>query len=121
MEPNSAEFAKYLPHIRRRWQREQDERAHLRGQALRVARRAVKLLRVQFDAREVILFGSLARDGWFDERSDIDLAVSGIQARQFFKASAAVAAASEFEVDLVDLADCSLSLRAIIKQEGVKM
>ena len=119
--PPSAEFAKYLPHIRRRWQREQADLARRRERAQQVARRAVEVLRGQFGARQVILFGSLARDGSFDERSDIDVAVSGIPAREFFRASAAVAAGSEFQVDLVDLADCSLSLRESIEREGVHL
>ena len=120
-ESPSSEFAKYLPHIRRRWEREQDDRVRRRERAWHAARRAVEVLRGQFGAGQVILFGSLAREGWFDDRSDIDLAVSDIPARQFFRASAAVAAGSEFIVDIIDLADCTPSLRTSIEREGVHL
>ena len=55
----------------------------------------------------------------FDERSDIDLAVSGITTADFFTAYAqAMLFSPEFKLDLLDLADCLPSVRAAIVAEG---
>jgi len=120
-ESGEEEFAAYLPHIRRRWQEQQAAWQKRQGEAWGIARQAAVLLRTRFAAQEVIAFGSLVHPGHFDDRSDIDLAVSGIPADSFFRAWADAVAASPFELDLVDLADCSPALRQVIAQEGVAL
>ncbi len=79
------------------------------------------MLKVRFGAATVLAFGSLVHPERFDERSDIDLAVAGIPPSHFFKAWAAVAAATRFDVDLVDLADCPLALQRAILEEGIAL
>lgn len=70
----------------------------------------------------VVVFGSLVRRDWFTPWSDIDLAVWGIPANQFYQAVAAVTGLSpDFEVDLVDAEDCSTSLRRTIEREGKEL
>ncbi len=54
--------------------------------AWRVAREAASLLKADFGAERVCLFGSLAR-GTFRSKSDIDLAVEGLPEREFFRAA----------------------------------
>ncbi|MCL7453933.1 MAG: nucleotidyltransferase domain-containing protein [Anaerolineae bacterium] len=115
------DYAAYLPHIRRRWLAEQAAWARRREEAWVAAREVAAILRSRFGAREVIAFGSLARQGPFTERSDVDLAVSGIAPSEFFRAWAAAAAACSLELDLVDLADCSPGLRRLIEEEGVPL
>ena len=61
-----------------------------RRQAWRVARQAAELLRNQYDADKVVVFGSLVRDDWFTPWSDIDLAAWGIPPDRFYGAVAAV-------------------------------
>lgn len=114
-------FAEYMPHIRRRWEREQAGWQERRARAWEDARRAAALLRDEFGAQRVIAFGSLVQSGLYDERSDIDLAVAGISARQFFRASARAASVCDRELDLIDLADCPPSLREQIEEEGVPL
>lgn len=61
------------------------------------------LLREQFGATRVAVFGSLNSPEEFDQKSDLDLAVWGIHPTQFYQAVAAVTAiSSEFEIDLID-------------------
>lgn len=61
------------------------------------------LLREQFGATRVAVFGSLSSPEEFDQKSDLDLAVWGIHPTRFYQAVAAVTAiSSEFEVDLID-------------------
>jgi predicted nucleotidyltransferase len=69
----------------------------------------------------VIAFGSLVNPAQFTDRSDIDLAVSGISAKQFFTAWAAAASICPFELDLVDLADCDPVLGDLIEREGIHL
>ncbi len=114
-------FAVFLPHIRRRWLEEQRGWDRRRTRALESARRAASVLRARHGATQVIAFGSLVRTGPFDEHSDVDLAAAGIPARDFFRASADAAAACDFELDLVDLADCPSSLRDAILREGMSL
>ena len=55
-------------------------------------------------AREVYLFGSAVR-GTMEERSDIDLAVSGLPPENFFQVLAQVEDIFQRPIDLVDLDD----------------
>jgi uncharacterized protein len=114
-------FAEYLPYIRARWLREQQDWQNRRERAWESARRAATVLRDQFGARRVIAFGSLVRSGPFDDRSDVDLAIEGVPPGQFFRAGAAAAAVCHLELDIVDLADCSPRLREAILSEGVPL
>ncbi|HEY66354.1 MAG TPA: nucleotidyltransferase domain-containing protein, partial [Caldilineae bacterium] len=43
-----------------------------------IARKAAEMLREEFGAIRVVLFGSLARGGPFDMHSDVDLAAWGL-------------------------------------------
>jgi predicted nucleotidyltransferase len=115
------EFATYLPHVHRRWLAQQAAWKRRQEEAWAVARQIAAILRSQFAAREVVAFGSLVHPGRFDDRSDIDLAVSGIPPAAFFRAWAAAGASCPFELDLVDLADCSPALRDLIEGEGVPL
>lgn len=112
-------FAAYLPDIRRRWLAEQARWTKRRQEALAAAIRVADFLRREFGAAEVIVFGSLVRDGVFDGRSDIDLAVRGIPAAEFYRAYAAATAVSpQFDLDLIDLDACPQPLHESILKEG---
>ena len=98
--------------------KEADER---RRQAWRVARRAGQMLREQFGASKVVVFGSLAH-GWFTPWSDIDLAAWGILPDRFYVAVAAVTGFSAaFRVDLLDPETCRPVLREALEREGVEL
>jgi len=67
-----------------------------------LARRAADVLRQEFGATRVVVFGSLAHGAWFHSRSDIDLAVAGIRDEDFWRADSAVNRLDPaFELDLV--------------------
>jgi predicted nucleotidyltransferase len=57
-----------------------------RERAMLAARRAAEILRAEFGVQRVILFGSLATGSWFHRRSDIDLAVEGLDATDYWRA-----------------------------------
>lgn len=90
-----------------------------REQAVKTAEACCRLLKERFGARRVIVFGSLAGQGKWHERSDIDLAVEGMAAEQFFRAWASLweILPPGVDVDLVPLEDVSPELRARILGE----
>lgn len=79
------------------------------------------LLREQFGATRVVVFGSLTRRESYTHWSDIDLAAWGIPPERYYAAVGAVTGISEeFEVDLVDPAICRPRLQQVIEQEGIE-
>lgn len=100
----------------------QAELGRRRKRALRLARQTAALLRKDFSASRVVLFGSLASRGSFTLWSDIDMAVWGVSPDRFYAAVAAVTGLSaEFKIDLVDPKTCKVSLRKAIDQEGIDL
>jgi len=93
-----------------------------RSLAWPIARAAADLLKRQFGARRVILYGSVAHGHWFGPRSDIDLAEDGISPADFWRAwSALDSIAQGFEINLIALESATESLRRVIAQEGVDL
>ena len=89
------------------------------SEAIKVATLIARDLGKRFGASKVVLFGSLSRG---DEGTifDIDLAAKGIPPARFFKAVAfATGQSRKWKLDLVDIDDCGVGLRAIIEKEGV--
>ncbi len=88
--------------------------------AMDVARQAAVLLRETYGAKRVLIFGSLVHPERFTAWSDIDLAVVGIPAQNFYRAVAVVTGLSEeFEIDVVAVEDCRSTFREVIQREGV--
>ena len=95
------------------------EVAKRRRRAMATAQRAAKLLKAEFDASEVILFGSLARRESFTLFSDIDLAARGIPPARYLAAMDAVLRLSaEFKIDLAELETCPPALLKNIAKDG---
>ena len=108
--------------IERREKQEIKERKRRRHQAWDLAQKAALLLRGEFDAQKVVVFGSLAHEKWFSAWSDIDLAAWGIAPVRFYAAVARVTGlSSSFKIDLVDLETCRPSLRSVIESEGIEL
>lgn len=55
-------------------------------------------------AKEVFVFGSIA-NGKFNENSDIDIAVTGLNEKDFYKVASILMFELENEFDLIDLDD----------------
>ena len=112
----------YRETARRRGQAAKERLEARRERALEVARRGAAVLRQEFGANPVILFGSAARGEGFHDRSDVDLAAGGLIGAGFFAAVARLQdLSSEFQVDLVPLEDAAPSLRAAIDREGLPL
>jgi predicted nucleotidyltransferase len=116
------EMAVYRATARQREEQERQAQTQRAQRAWTLAQQAAALLKEQFDARRVVLFGSLARRDFFHRRSDVDLAVEGIRSRDFWRAwSALDTLGCEFEIDLVDIETALPSLRLEIEREGVEL
>lgn len=88
--------------------------------AWQIARQAGHILREQFHAKKVVVFGSLVHEAWFTPWSDVDLAAWDIPVDRFFAAVAAITELSEeIEMNLVDPETCCPILRTVIERDGV--
>jgi predicted nucleotidyltransferase len=84
--------AEFLEQMRQRQQR-----------GWEVARQCARILKEQFGARRVVLFGSLLEPQRMTWHSDLDLAVWGLPERDYFRAVATLMDVEpEFRVDLVE-------------------
>ena len=87
-----------------------------------LARKAATLLKSEFGAEKVFVFGSLLHESSFTLLSDIDLSALGIAVDKYYAAVAAVSdLSSSARIDLVDLESCRPSLRDTIYKERVEL
>lgn len=85
-------------------------------------REAATLLREQFGAHRVFLFGSLAHRAWFSADSDVDLAVEGLDSGDYWRAWRAVEEIiGDRPVDLIDMETARRSLLKAIEAYGVEL
>jgi uncharacterized protein len=101
----------------RQRQKELDER---RERAWKVARQCAVILKDEFGASRVVLYGSMLRPELFHSRSDVDLAVWNVQ--HYYKAVARLLDLDpEIEVNLAPVEDVRTGLRAVIDREGLEL
>lgn len=119
---SEAEMAEYRATLRRRREQERKLLAQRRERAWEVARRAAALLKEEFGAEKVVLFGSLLHPDRFTAWSDIDIAAYGLRPSDTFKAVGAMLGLDgNIEVNLVDVGACKASVLASIEREGVEL
>jgi len=94
-----------------------------RGLLLRRVRKAAAVLKEQFGARRVILFGSFAGAGRYMATSDVDLAVEGLKGgKSYWQAWRIVEEIVEDHlVDLIEMEDAAESLRQAIRRYGINL
>ena len=116
------DMALYRATARRQAEQEQQTQYQRAERARNVTYQAARLLKEEFGATRVILFGSLARNDHFHLRSDIDLAVEGVTPQDFWRAWAALdTIGDEFELDLVDIETALPALRQQVEREGIEL
>lgn len=99
---------------------ERDDKAEERDRILSRVRQVAALFKTRFGAKKVILFGSMAHKAWFVHDSDVDLAVEGLRAEDYWKAwEAAEEIIPDLPVDLIDMESATESLRRAIYRYGV--
>lgn len=96
--------------------------AQRKERAWETARRAAEILKGEYGATQVVVFGSLAGNLPFHERSDIDLAVWGLPERDYFRAvSRLLSIDPAIPIDLIEFENARARLQKVIEQEGVSI
>ncbi len=116
---SSDDILKYRQTAQKTWQLSHNKRKLRRQKAWELAQQSAILLKEQFNAKKVVLFGSLLREDCFDLWSDIDIAAWDIAPQNTFLAMEMVRDLSqEIDINLVDIETCSQELRKVIETEG---
>jgi len=83
---------------------------------------AANNLKAKYNIRKIILFGSLAHKSWFNEDSDVDLAVEGLSSIEYWEAWREIEdIITDRNIDFVDMSDISEPIKNIIKSEGIEL
>ncbi len=89
-------------------------------QAWRDAQEVAMLLYKEFDATQVVVFGSLTEPMWFTKGSDIDIAVSGLSNDLYHKACIRIMNFdSAFRIDLINFDTSNGLFRERIKHQAI--
>lgn len=113
------QLSQYRVTHQKREQQRQTEKLTRQHQGQQLAHQAAHLLKTQFGATQIILFGSMTHLQRIHPSSDIDLAASGIPDRDYLRALGALQDLSgEFSFDLIQLERATPRLKEKIKQEG---
>ena len=114
------EYRTYVEAWRKRLAREESERRMRARQLRELAQACARRLVQDFSARKVYLFGSLLREDIVHSRSDIDLAVEGLESARYFEALSALwkLLPAGVELDLVPLEEAKSGLAERVRAEG---
>lgn len=122
MDISPEKMAEYRQTARRRLSEIRLEAEQRRANALEVARKASELLKTTYGVKQVVLFGSLSRDGVFDDHSDIDLAVEGLDEQEYYKALARLSDLDiSSDIDLLMMEHTPPRVLDMILKEGKKL
>lgn len=120
MQISGEEMAAYRDAARRRQLVAQEEIIARYRRAWHVARQAAHILREQFAAGKVAVFGSLVNKELFHMRSDVDLAAWGMDEKRLYRAVGQLLSLDpEITVDVVLVEQVSDSFLKRIEREGV--
>lgn len=92
----------------------------LQRQGWQAAQKAAAALKEEFGVQRVVLFGSMLDNERMTWHSDIDLAVWGIQTRDYLRAGVVAEKGHHFPVDLIDAESSPPHIQAAIA-EGVEL
>jgi uncharacterized protein len=118
LELSSVEWKQYslprrsvTPEVQARW-----------NEAWQLIPELARMLREEFGATKIKVFGSAVSADYFSDQSDIDIAAWDIPIAQYLSAVLAVNEFHEgFKVDLLDPSLCRVVLRQKIEKEGIEM
>ena len=110
--PDANEFEPYIRAWRERFRQRRQEKAELARKARREALAIAEMLADRFGVEAVYLIGSALDDERFDETSDLDLAVRGLNPLRYWEAMAAAEELTRLPFDLIDLGTAGESMRS---------
>jgi len=122
LELSREELQSYVDaHRKRVWPTLTAEQEAEREAKIELARQVARMLKEKYGATRVLLFGSLAHQAWYHDKSDIDLAADGL-GNDYFKAwGDAERIVDGRKIDLIDMEMASDSLRKAIDRKGIEL
>lgn len=122
LDVTAEEMAVYRATARRRLTQAKHDVEGKKIHAMQTARRVASVLKQDYGARRVVLYGSLARDRGFHSRSDVDLAAWGLEETLFYRiVSRLLDLDSAVEINLVMGEGVSPGLLTTIEREGIEL
>jgi len=121
LEISPEKLAAYQASAQRRQEKRHQQLLERQAQGWTIAHQAAHLLKSQFGATRVVLFGSLLTVERMHSRSDIDLAAWGINERDYLRAVSQLLDLSDFSVDLVEAENTSPKMLSAIQATGVDL
>ena len=116
------DMARYRATAHRRATRRQRMLEARRRAAWEIARRAAALLKADYGVSRVVLFGSLSHDEPFTPRSDIDLAVWGLDEHVYYRVvSRLLDLDPSISIDLLRVETLSDDLIRAIETTGMQL
>ncbi|MDI6792324.1 MAG: nucleotidyltransferase domain-containing protein [bacterium] len=103
-----------------RLKREEEENKKSRRKAVQDVEEIKSYLVNEAGVKEIYLFGSIV-EGSFRKNSDLDIAISGFDERNFFSIWSHLDEFTDFNVDLVDLDEKDDFFRRQIRERGQKI
>lgn len=120
MDITPAQIERYRRSAREREKAQKQKLAARRERAWELARKAAGLLKEEFGATRVVLFGSLLHEQLFHAHSDVDLVVWDIQ--HYYRAVAHLLDLDpEIDFDLIPVEDARPVILELIDKEGVEL
>jgi len=93
-----------------------------RDKLLLLVSQAANRLKQKYNIRKIVLFGSLAHKAWFNENSDVDLAVEGLTSNNYWQAWREIEdIITDRKIDFVDMSEVSDPIKNIIDSEGIEL
>jgi predicted nucleotidyltransferase len=115
-------IARYRESANKRFQRENADNELRRERAWQEAKRASLILKKQFGATRVVVFGSLVRKAGFTRWSDVDIAAWGIAPEDTFSAIGVISELdSDVAINLVDVNTARTSLIEVVERDGIEL
>jgi predicted nucleotidyltransferase len=116
------QIERYRESAKKRLQAESKEIESRREQAWQAAKRASRVLKNQFGATRVVVFGSLVQKAGFTRWSDVDVAAWGIAPEDTFQAIGIISELdTSVPVNLVDVNTARTSLIEVIERDGIEL
>lgn len=116
------QIAHYRDSAQQRYKQEAADIERRQKQAWQAAKKAAQILKTNFQATRVVVFGSLVHEAGFTRWSDVDIAAWGIALEDTFKAIGFI---SEMEaavpVNLIVVETARPYLLAVIAQDGIEL
>jgi uncharacterized protein len=110
----------YLQTYQKRAQERKKFLQKRQAKGYKLACQAAHLLKTEFGADTVFLFGSMLSLDRIHERSDIDLAVTGLNPKDYFRALGKLQGLDrDFPIDLVEVSEAKSHILAEIYDKGM--